>query len=311
MELPRIVAKTANMDRWEWLEERRRGIGGSDVAAIAGIDEYSSPIKVYLIKTGQFSPPEAGEAAYWGNQLEDVVAKEFLKRYINDNIDQFNEIGKMPKVQRCNKMFCHDDHDFMFANLDREIICPIKGKGILECKTANQFMSDEWAGEDVPNKYLLQVQHYLSITGYSYAYIAVLIGGQKFKYYFIPRHEEMIEYIIDIESAFWNNHVIPKIPPVIDGQDSTVEMMKIMYPGSYDEPVVNLPDSAIDWLKDLENAKISLDEWKEEKQRIENVIKDYMKEQSEAWAGPHKITWRANKNGVRSFKIKMNAKKEN
>ena len=72
-----IAASTRDMTREQWLEERRKGIGGSDAAAIAGLSPWKSPVAVWLEKTGQVEPEEPGEAAYWGTVLEDVVARNF------------------------------------------------------------------------------------------------------------------------------------------------------------------------------------------------------------------------------------------
>lgn len=43
----------AVMDREKWLEERRKGIGGSDAAALVGMNSYSTPYMVWADKTGR------------------------------------------------------------------------------------------------------------------------------------------------------------------------------------------------------------------------------------------------------------------
>lgn len=75
-----VLVSTKQMTRNQWLHWRRKGIGGSDASAIAGINPWKSPMAVWLDKTGQIEPEEAGEAAYWGNVLENVVADEFKER---------------------------------------------------------------------------------------------------------------------------------------------------------------------------------------------------------------------------------------
>lgn len=308
--MPKVIAKTANMDHREWLGTRSKGVGGSDAAAIAGANPYKSPIVLYMEKVGLYKGPEPGEAAYWGNTLEAVVADEFLKRYINEHMEQFNSLGNMPKVMRQNKLFAHSEYDFMRANIDRLIVCPIRGKGILEVKTANQFLADEWVGEDVPNQYYIQLQHYLEVMDLNYGYIAVLIGGQRYKHYFIERDREVGKMLIEIESNFWNNHVLIGIPPEMDGADSTTEMMKILYPQSYDYPPLELGNGAEEWLIKLDLVKKLLDEAKEEKQTWENKLKDLIRDNEVAFAGPHKITWKTDKRGQRRFTYKLNAIKE-
>uniref|UniRef100_UPI00193103D1 YqaJ viral recombinase family protein n=1 Tax=Caenibacillus caldisaponilyticus TaxID=1674942 RepID=UPI00193103D1 len=75
-----VLAPTKEMSHDEWLRERRKGIGGSDAAAILGLNKWKSPIQVYMEKIGEIESDVSSEAAYWGHVLEDVVAREFSKR---------------------------------------------------------------------------------------------------------------------------------------------------------------------------------------------------------------------------------------
>jgi predicted phage-related endonuclease len=312
--MPNVIAETANMSREEWLKFRLDGIGGSDAAALAGANPYKSPIVTYMEKVGLYDPPEPGEAAYWGNVLEDVVAKEFEKRYNEEMHEHYKEkntgyaagIKIGARVQRRNAIFAHDKHDFMRANIDRLIFCPVKGKGLLEVKTANQFLNDEWAGEDIPNQYYIQKQHYLEVMNIDWGYMAVLIGGQKYKHYYIERDREVGKYLVDLEHNFWNNHVLAKIPPEIDGADSTTEMYKILYPQSYEaELPLELGSEAEGWVQLVEGWKNEKKEAENKQREFENKIKDVMKDNEVAFAGPHKITWKTAKNNQRRFTIKL------
>ena len=102
---------TEGMSYADWLLSRRRGIGGSDVAKVLGLSKYSSPYQIWMDKTGkiEIDTSETSEAAYWGHQMEEVVAKEFEKR-----------TGK--KVRVSNKIYFHKDYPFLLANVDR-VLC--------------------------------------------------------------------------------------------------------------------------------------------------------------------------------------------
>ena len=63
----RVLASTEGMSYEDWLEHSKLGIGGSDVSLVCGINRYKSPVGLWLEKTGQLPPQEAGEAAYWGS----------------------------------------------------------------------------------------------------------------------------------------------------------------------------------------------------------------------------------------------------
>ena len=205
--------------REKWLENRRTGIGGSDIGAIMGLSKFKTAYDVYLDKTGQ-SEKVDNAAMHWGTILEDVVAKEYA-----------NVEGR--KVQRVNQMLRHSEHDFCVANIDRAVINPDIAKivrwkdgrlttdRILECKTANGFKTKMWgeAGTDyVPESYLAQVQWYMFVTHAKLADLAVLIGGQDFRVYHIERDDALIEMMFDAANTFWTNlkNGIAPAPETVD-----------------------------------------------------------------------------------------------
>lgn len=205
---------TLEMTHDEWLLDRRRGIGGSDVATILGLNKWKSAYQLWLEKTGQVELDHTdSEPAYWGNVLEEVVAKEFQER-----------TGL--KVRRRNQVFEHPLHLFLRANIDRDVVGE---KAVLECKTANQFLAKEWEGEEIPLSYLCQVQHYMNVMNYDHAYIAVLIGGQKFVWKRIERDQELIDMITERLVDFWETNVVEGVEPPVDGSKATSEFLNERY----------------------------------------------------------------------------------
>ena len=59
----KALVSTENMPYEDWLEYRRLGIGGSDASVVCGINRYKSPVELWLDKTSQLPPQEAGVAA--------------------------------------------------------------------------------------------------------------------------------------------------------------------------------------------------------------------------------------------------------
>ena len=68
-----IIASINNMPFDEWIDWRKKGIGGSDASVVCGINRWKSPVELWMEKTNQLPYQEAGEAAYWGTQLESLV----------------------------------------------------------------------------------------------------------------------------------------------------------------------------------------------------------------------------------------------
>lgn len=200
--------------RIDWLKGRQTGIGGSEIAAIVGLNQYRTPMQIWESKVNPVQDEETSQPAYWGTVLEDVVAKEYALRTGN-------------KVQRLTKQMRHPDFNFAIANIDRAVINPtISGNvrwkdgklttdRILECKTANGFAAKQWgeAGSDqVPDAYLIQCQWYMGVTGASVCDLAVLIGGQDFRIYSINRDDDLINDLLIQGAAFWElvkNNVAP------------------------------------------------------------------------------------------------------
>ena len=212
------------MDKLSWLQERQCGIGGSDIGAILGVNKYKTPFEVYLEKTEPITEvSEQSESAYWGDQFEEVVAKEFEKR-----------TGR--KVRRDRKHYKHKDYPYMVANIDRRVVGE---NSILECKTANQYLVNEWQEDEIPASYLLQVQHYLFVTGSEKGYIAVLIGGQKFIWKEVSRDEELIQMIIEAEKDFWKM-VQDKTPPALDGSSAAEKYLKEKYKKAEEDKSIEL-----------------------------------------------------------------------
>ena len=197
-----IMTVEEMQDRKKWEAMRNIGIGGSDASTIAGINRWKSPYQLWLEKTGQVEPEDISdnEYVYWGTVLEQLVA------------DRFCELtGK--KVRKCGMMQSLT-HEFMLANVDRLVVGENAG---LECKTANGFKAKEWEGDNVPDGYYLQCQHYMAVTGCEKWYIACLIGGNHFVWKEIPRNEEDIAALIEAEGAFWEDNVKGGIMPDVDG----------------------------------------------------------------------------------------------
>jgi len=274
----KVIAKTTGMTRTEWLQFRQNGIGGSDVSGIAGMNKYTSPMGVYLSKVTPIDEQNdtAGEAAYWGNELEEVVAKEFQKR-------------SGLKVRRRNEMLAHDEHDFMIANLDRVIVGK---KQILECKTASIYMAKEWEGDGVPAGYYLQIMHYLAVTGYEGAWVAVLIGGQKFVYKYIERDEDVIENIVKVCSDFWHNHVIPKVPPAYDGSEASGKLLGQLFPSSNADVHLVMTDEYDALIDQYTKAADEEKAAKTVKAEAENKMKALIGEAEKAIGQTHVVEWK-------------------
>jgi putative phage-type endonuclease len=213
----------------EQLEIRRRGIGGSDAAAIVGLDTYRSAVDVWMDKLGLSEEQDMEpEPAYWGNVLEEVVAREFERR------------SGLPVRRHTATMF-HPKYHWMLAHIDRRITGQQRG---LECKTINAFAG--WKLDQPLEKHLIQVQHYMAVTGFEMFHVAYLIGGQRFAMFEVPRDQELIDMLIDAEADFWQHVETRTEPPFNPEHPRAEELLRRMYPGT-DGGTIVLDDSMEHW----------------------------------------------------------------
>lgn len=263
--MKRILDKrNMTAEDWQRYRETQKGIGGSDVATILGLNPYKTPFALWLEKTGQVKPQNIeNEYIEWGNILEPVIRDKFKK-----------ETGF--KVYQNNFVLQHDSHEFMIANIDGEVFDPEMGeRGILEIKTANERMKPVWKNGP-PNHYILQIQHYMAVLDYHYGYIACLIGGNHFKYFKVERNEYIIDKIIAAEMEFMRM-VENNIPPEITGHSSETEWISQIYPIANEEEK-QLPNELFDFTIRYIELQEQAKEIKEEMDKIKNMIKYEAKE---------------------------------
>lgn len=285
-----IMTVEEMQDRKKWEAMRNIGIGGSDASTIAGLNRWKSPYQLWLEKTRQVEPEDISdnEYVYWGTVLEQLVA------------DRFCELtGK--KVRKCGMMQSLT-HEFMLANVDRLVVGENAG---LECKTANGFKVKEWEGDNVPDSYYLQCQHYMAVTGYEKWYIACLIGGNHFVWKEIPRNEEDITALIEAEWAFWEDNVKVGLMPDVDGSKSCSQALAERFPGGVTDSIT-LPKEADELLAEIDELNEAADRIKDQIESKKNGIKLMLGDHEIAYAGERKVTWKtqAGRTTIDSKKLK-------
>lgn len=228
------------MTRKSWLEERRGGIGASDMPVLCGLSRWSSPLALWHTKV--YGAIDGGMTAEqrWGLRLEDAIAGAYLE--------------ERPGVELENPgLVRHPEYPWMLATLDRKALWWPLGlpDRPLELKTCSAFHADDWGepGTDqVPENHLVQVQHQMAVTGCEVADVAVLIGGQDFRIYTVPRSEAIIARLLEIGEAFWRR-VVDRDPPEPDwAHPGTPALLDAMYPPN-PEQGVHLGEEAVPYLE--------------------------------------------------------------
>lgn len=199
--------------------DRTGYLGGSDAAVIAGLSPWKSPLQLYQERVGLIEQPDlsANSRVYWGNILEEIVAREYAAR-----------TGR--KVRRVNRLLRHKQYPFLAGHIDRDVLNEPR---ILECKTADGARVNDWGEEgssDLPDYYECQVQHYMGVSGAEVCDVAVLIGGNQFRILEVPRDDEFIDALFDLELDFWHR-LVKQEPPEPQSADEARQLWRRSHPG--------------------------------------------------------------------------------
>ena len=267
---PIVVVDTTNMDESTWHDYRRKGIGGSDVAAVYGQSPFSTTRDLYYTKIGVKPVIEEDEnwvAKKYGHLLEDLVAEIFARK---------TDL----RVYKKSYLYAHPDYPFMQANVDYFVEMPDGSEAILECKTCNYNCRDRWDNGAVPFNYELQVRHYMAVTNINKAFVACLYGNSEneFVYRSIDRDFDFEADMIEQEKFFWYNYVQAGVEPPYTESGELVLASIRKYKGNADKSaatVVLEPKLAEVIQKYLELHEIKLTHEREAK-KLDKELKTVM-----------------------------------
>lgn len=278
----RYLADASELTREQWLELRRKGIGGSDTAPILGLSPYKSIFGIYVEKV-EGSTFEGNIHTEFGNWMEPHIREEFPKRFFKaEGIDV--AVFEYPYVLQ------HPTIDIFMANLDGVMEHPEYGTGIIEIKTASEMQWKQWQDDELPDSYYCQVQHYLNVTGLDYAYIVALVG-KKLLWKYISRNDEFISLVSERLIDFWNTYIIPKEAPSPMGLDDDADILKKLYGKEAAGKLVDLPDHQNDYDRYKEIAK-EVKELEQEQEAIKQKFMQAMGDCEVAFIGKKKVTWK-------------------
>lgn len=234
------------------IEKRRFGIGASEVAALLGVDPWTSPLLVYARKAGEahYDDADVGPAAEWGNRLEAVVAEKYT--------------SSRPGVAAfaCGTVR-HPDSPHVLATVDR--LCgpeaqaeelgrhaaasnagtgagyappwmrPPSWAWLVEIKAPTGRIAKEWGEhgtDDLPERYIIQAQQQMAVTGLARVHFAVLIAGHDYREYTVDRDEALVSLCVETCERFWRDHVEKIVPPPVTAHKADSGYLAKLFPRS-------------------------------------------------------------------------------
>ena len=246
-----LVEDVPSLTREQWLQWRRKGIGGSEVSIILGISPFKKTKRdLYLDKRG-IQGAMTDDADNWvgkevGHRLESLVAEIYARK-----------TGY--KVYPIRKMFQHPLFPFLIADVDFFVQKPNGSRGILECKTGHFHKIGDWSNGRVPRYYEVQGRHYMSVTNLDFAAFAGLFSNSidDFRDTEVERDLEDEEGTINIVGSFWNNNVLAGVePPLDESADKALASIARFY-GAADKslPELELAPAFVPQIKQMLEVK--------------------------------------------------------
>ena len=273
--MPKQTATKVVFDtREDWLEARRGGIGGSDAAAIIGADQYKSALEVYADKLGLTDGKEDTEAMAWGRRLEPLVA------------EAYSEETKRALIDHGVHFFQSDQHPFLRASVDRDIVSPV---GILSIKTSS-YLAEKDLAEGMPLAWQVQLQHEMMVRGIELGGFAVLLKGQRLRWADVEANKDFQEALFEKEETFWKS-ILDREPPPPGASESATKTLKKLYPKDSGS-TIRLPAAALDWDERRQKAAAEIKKWEEVRDEAENSIKAAMGEATFGTVEGVKYSWR-------------------
>lgn len=280
-------------------------LGGTDVAGIMGIHPYCTPHSVYREKVHGESPEPNGPM-YWGSVMEPVIAEEYIRKY-------GGRLAKSATYVLVGAEFlgATPDYEFLAFGPEDQVLVELglnPADVLLECKTASFFVGrnfGEHGSDQVPDQYVCQCTWQMHITGRKACVLCVLIGGNDFRRYLIQYDADLARTLETEATRFWTEHVVRKCPPPLTGFEIDTSWVKTHF--TVDNGGKVFPDEECHyWCVSLEAARKARVAAELAEDALENQIKAFMGEASvletEIAEEVVQFTWKANKNGVRSFR---------
>lgn len=214
--------------REQWLAERQRYLGGTDVAAIVGKSKYKTALDVFLEKTGQKSDDKAGRKAEAGIALEPYIREWYAQ-----------DTGLSIQGGRT---IIDPEHPFLGANIDGSI----DEKTLIEIKTMDFATREEWGSpgtDEIPIHYYVQCVWYMGITGADRCIVVKCDRGtMEIQDYIVEPAPELYQLCRKEAINLWQNHILQGVPP--DPTDRDGSNLVYLFPQQTAE--VLIADPAMD-----------------------------------------------------------------
>lgn len=272
-----------NDARKEWLEARRQGIGGSEIAAIVGVSKWRAPIDVWASKTGRtpqgFGQPDddpTNQFLWWGTALEPLIARRYS---VETGYDLIEDVG----------IVHHAEHSVLLGSPDRLVKGMPRG---LEIKNSG-YKGPEWGqpGTDqIPEHYLLQCAWYMAVCDLNRWDLAVLFGGNRCEIFTIHRNAGLEDFLLEAGLRFWRDYVVTDREPPVDSTERYGEYLAQKF-ATGNQEVITAPPELVAFAEQLYAANRFMEFAETKKREALNQLAAFIGQAKGTKHPNFKVTW--------------------
>ena len=242
-------------NREQFLLDRKLGIGGSDIAPIMGLSPYSTPLDVYRKKMSpEVIYEEEGEDLKRGKRVERYILQEYCE--VNDCAVEVN----LPTV-------IHPEYPFMRGNIDARVV----GQNVIVEAKSTKCPIAKWE-EGIPEYYRTQVAYYAMLFNADRVDVPVLFSNWQYACFTYWRDSEYEARIKEAVINFWNNHIIPGIPP----EPSTPAELQMVYPKIENAKTIKADNEIREKVCQWQEAAIKRKELEKQEEKLKIEIQRFM-----------------------------------
>lgn len=289
-------------------DERAKGIGGSDAAAVLGRSAHKTRTELWLQKrrliTGEGAQTKATER---GHALESAVLDWYERQ-------SPLAVTRAPSLSS-GRPIAHREHGWMLARPDGIVVPIWYGDGVYcaalggaDAKTAAGRNAHQWGREgtdEIPEDCFWQGVHYMAVCEAPWWDFPVLIGGSAFEFrnYRVTRDEALIDYLVEAERVFWHDHVLADVPPNDADPKAAGMVARARHPWNKRPLAVDESPETIAAFGRLIAAEDALERATSEHEAAEGEILRMIGDRDGIQNALGVATWRVDKRGNRRFKL--------
>lgn len=248
---------------------RSQGIGGSEIAAICGLDDRRDAFSVYADKLGLLQRAAPSKRMRWGKLLERAIVTGYGEE-TGLSVAWHDETV----VNRSRAWQVSTPDAFAWSSDDLSFN-PATRVGGVDAKNVSFDQMQKWgdAGSNiVPDTIALQCQWYCSAEELPWWDVAALFGGNDLRIYRIHRDRGIEEILLSAAEAFWRDHVLARVPPPIGCSQAAADYLKKWFPKNV-QALRHADAVELGMLAQLKQAKEEFKEAEAAKDALENQTK--------------------------------------